>query len=133
MPSPVTSSSTSISAQNDAVRFAAIPGVQLPQLHHRAHSPQQGGGLIRGDSSGVRSYFIEMLQQGFQPNAASLMTGFACCRRLEGASRVLEKMVDSGTAPSVVTYTPLVRGFLRAGILCGLVRNGQSLLVQLLQ
>ena len=28
---------------------------------------------------------------------------------------MLAKMVDSGTAPSAVTYTPLVRGFLRAG------------------
>ena len=28
---------------------------------------------------------------------------------------MLAKMVDSGTAPCAVTYTPLVRGFLRAG------------------
>lgn len=28
---------------------------------------------------------------------------------------MLAKVVDSGTAPSVVTYTPIVRGFLRAG------------------
>ena len=42
----------------------------------------------------------------------------AClCRegRLEEASSVLAKMVDSGTAPCAVTYAPLVRGFLRAG------------------
>ncbi|OEL16226.1 putative pentatricopeptide repeat-containing protein [Dichanthelium oligosanthes] len=100
-----------------------------------------------GGWSGVRSCFMEMLRQGFQPSAASLMAIFSCCSkagtmsellqllsfahvsgcqltsamwtcsiarlcregRLEEASSMLAKMVDSGTSPSVVTYTPLVR------------------------
>ena len=37
-------------------------------------------------------------------------------RRLDDAYRMLAKMVGSGSPPTVITYTPLLKGFLQAGM-----------------
>nr|XP_034574890.1 uncharacterized protein LOC117838825 [Setaria viridis]TKV94695.1 hypothetical protein SEVIR_9G312366v2 [Setaria viridis] len=62
-----------------AVRSAALPRAQLPYIRHCAHSSLQGERLAR--ATGVRSYFIEMLRQGFQPSSASLTAVLACCSK----------------------------------------------------
>uniref|UniRef100_K3ZFK3 Pentacotripeptide-repeat region of PRORP domain-containing protein n=1 Tax=Setaria italica TaxID=4555 RepID=K3ZFK3_SETIT len=87
-----------------------------------------------GNWSRARHYFTEMLQKGFLPGSASLTAVFACCSkltsamwtcmiarlcregRLDDAYRILAKMVGSGSPPTVITYTPLLKGFLRAGM-----------------
>ncbi|KAM2144741.1 hypothetical protein ACFX1R_048391 [Malus domestica] len=41
---------------------------------------------------------------------------FSSPKRPDAAGQLLEKMVETGSSPSIVTYTTLIRGFLKSNM-----------------